>query len=680
MNPSGRIQLKKFPTMIGIAWLLGLVVAYGLFQLGSGTSADGLSIFFSHLQNVLAVILTMTLAAAAGYCLCAKDMEEALAGLVAPLLGLAVISTLFLLIGLLGWFPPRWGAWLILLLLNALLFRRVLRWLAWVRARWDDFWQPVDSGWLRAGRIFIVVAMVLALLMALAPPTQWDSLMYHLSAGQFYLQEGRIITSYDNVRFSNPNFVIMLFAWLQLIAQAQSAGLLMWVFGLLMIAAIAVFSARVAKEKSTDLLLLCSVIVVSMNGVWLSFTRAYSDAVVIVLFLTGLILLMEWGATRQNRLLIYAGVCAGLLVATKYTAFPFPMGFALAAVLIARREKQPWLPALTRLVLVAFLVFFPWLIKNWLVDGNPLAPYIWGSPASDMFDQLRQQSTSVGHWLVNWLLLPLQASIFGKEGLSPFQGGIGPFLFGAVPLVLLGWNKIKGDVRGIILLLFLSVTPAFLVWTVGSYFSDNLSIVRFYYGMSVVLALGIGMWLLHLPVIETGFPVRKIITAALVVATIISGSLVLYEYVLVNPLAVVLGRESTDAFLERRLGGMYVMSQEIQQLAEQDDSTRVIMLWEPRVFYCAPYCIGDDNLNHWQQALLYAGSGDAVVDEWIDDGITHVLSYDTGADFLVNNELQNTPKLTENEYDQFREVLPSRLNLLLSSDGYLLYAIVGNTK
>jgi hypothetical protein len=459
MNPFSKIQWKKLPTMIGIAWLLGLVVAFGLFQLSSGSSADRLTLFFGHLQNILAVVLTMTLAAAIGYCLCSKDMEEALAGLVAPLLGLGMISTLILVIGLLGWFPSRLIAWLILLLLNALLFRRVLRWLAWARARWDDFWRPVDSGWLRAGRFFIVAAMVLALLMALAPPTQWDSLMYHLSAGQFYLQQGRIVTSYDNVRFSNPNFVIMLYAWLQLIAQAQSAGLLMWVFGLLMIAAIAVFSARVAKEKATELLLLCSVIVVGINGVWLSLTRAYSDVVVIVLFLTGLILLVEWGTTRQKPLLIFTGVCAGLLVATKYTAFPFPMGFALAAILIARREKQPWLPALTRLVVAAFVVFSPWLLKNWLVDGNPVAPYIWGSPASDMFDQLSRQSTSVGHWLINWLLLPLQASIFGKEGLSPFKGIIGPIIFGALPFVFLGWQYLEKKVKSVIAVYLIASLP-----------------------------------------------------------------------------------------------------------------------------------------------------------------------------------------------------------------------------
>ena len=676
MNPFGKIQLKKLPTMIGIAWLLGLVVAFGLYQLSSGNTAYVVTLFFHHLQNILAVMLTMTLAAAVGYCLCAKDLEETLAGLVAPLLGLAVISTLFLLIGLLGWFPSRWLAWLILLLLNVLLHRRVLRWLAWVKARWDDFWRPVDSGWLRAGRIFIVAAMVLALLMALAPPTQWDSLMYHLSAGQFYLQQGRVVTSYDNVRFSNPNFVIMLFAWLQLLAQAQSAGLLMWLFGLLMIAAIAVFSARVAKENATNLLLLCSVIVVGINGVWLSLTRAYSDAVVIVLFLTGLILLLEWGSTKQNRLLIYTGVCAGLLVATKYTAFTFPMGFAMVAVLIARREKQPWLPPLLTIGLAAFVVFSPWLLKNWLVDGNPVAPYIWGSPASDPFDQLTRQSTSVGHWLINWLLLPLQASIFGKEGLSPFKGIIGPIIFGVLPFVFLGWRNLEKKVQFVLSVFLIASLPAFFIWSIGAYLSETLSIVRYHYALFVVLAVAVGVWLFHFPAKMTGFPVRKAIMGAVAISTIFACGLMLFEYVLVSPLGVVMGRESTDAYLERRLGGMFALSREIQQLAEQDDSMRVILLWEPRVFYCAPYCIGDDNLNHWQQALHYADSGDAVIDEWIDEGITHMMMYVSGAEFLVRNELQNTPKLTETEYEEFQRILPERMSLVNDFGGYALFELV----
>ena len=87
----------------------------------------------------------------------------------------------------------------------------------------------------------VVIMLVIAFLIAPAPPTQWDALMYHLSAGQYYLQQNGIVVSFDNYRYSNPNLMMMVFLWLQILAGGESGAILMWFMGILLIISVRAF-------------------------------------------------------------------------------------------------------------------------------------------------------------------------------------------------------------------------------------------------------------------------------------------------------------------------------------------------------------------------------------------------------------------------------------------------------
>jgi len=52
------------------------------------------------------------------------------------------------------------------------------------------------------------------------------------------------------------------------------------------------------------------------------------------------------------------------------------------------------------------------------------------------------------------------------------------------------------------------------------------------------------------------------------------------------------------------------------------------------------------------------------------------MMYVSGAEFLVRNELQNTPKLTETEYEEFQRILPERMSLVNDFGGYALFELV----
>lgn len=75
-------------------------------------------------------------------------------------------------------------------------------------------------------------------------------------------------------------------------------------------------------------------------------------------------------AEASRWLPVAMGLAAGFCFAIKYTGFP-AMLYVMALLLWQRRPK-----ALAWACLAAALIAVPWLVKNWIYVGNPLAPFL----------------------------------------------------------------------------------------------------------------------------------------------------------------------------------------------------------------------------------------------------------------------------------------------------------------
>jgi hypothetical protein len=102
---------------------------------------------------------------------------------------------------------------------------------------------------------------------------------------------------------------------------------------------------------------------------------AYNDvAVACVLF--GIFHLTEvWVVTRQRGLIILIALLAGFAFAIKYTAFLAIPYVLVRIVWTLRKEQRPWLKTGAAICAVSLAVASPWLIKNALWTGNPVAPF-----------------------------------------------------------------------------------------------------------------------------------------------------------------------------------------------------------------------------------------------------------------------------------------------------------------
>lgn len=627
---------KKIARLLAVVWLAAIVVAYywvhvpyllpaPLVSIGVGVGRAA--------SDVAAVALTVGLAGALGR-LVLSDLaflsdEEQVA--LQALLGLALIGITVLVAGLLGLFPPRWLAWLTMAALWGLLWPQARDWLRQTLTALRTILAPTDDAftrWLRRGVIFL---LALAAVMALAPPTAWDALMYHLAGGRVYLAVGRIISVPDNFRLGFPQLTLMLYTWLMILASPAAGALLHGGFGGLLLMALHGVARRQGYPAAAWL---AATALLLSDTLWGEFGRAYSDLAAMAYAFAALdVLLAPRGkAGAQQSPTWLAGLFTGCMMGVRYTALGAALGIGILTLWLARRRGVVlMLREGATLVLAATLAFGPWALKNTLVDGNPLAPYIWGAPGYDDLDRFYEQRPGTGLDIGTLLVAPLQATVFGIEGKLPYNNASGPLLLALLPIVFVGWRQQPTERQAFLSGLLIFCLPPLLVWLVGAGITTRLTHLRYLFPMFPALALAIGIGLASLSDVAVRKVAQAVVLAALAIG-VVSASL---TFVAGGATRVVLGLESEEDYLTRTLGAYYAAMQQINRLPE---GARVLMLWEPRGFYCHPRCIPDDALDAWWHDRQLEDDPFQIARRWRDEDITHVLVYEAGARFLLDEE------------------------------------------
>jgi hypothetical protein len=130
---------------------------------------------------------------------------------------------------------------------------------------------------------------------------------------------------------------------------------------------------------------------------------------------------------------------------------------------------------------------------------------------------------------------------------------------------------------------------------------------------------------LRRPQLDVGWLARAVV--GLTLALLLFSLLV--RFLQINPLPAVLGLESRDDYLTRRLGWYYVVIEAINR--ELPPDAVVLFLWEPRSYHCRADCRPDALLDRWLHTThVYGYDADGIADAWYADGVTHVLLCRTG--------------------------------------------------
>jgi hypothetical protein len=508
---------------------------------------------------------------------------------------------------------------------------------------------------------FTGLSILLSLGIALAPPAAWDALVYHLRLPQQILAEGSLQITGDSLFRELPQNAEMLFtAAMALTGRAESAAVLGWGAACLALLGLAGTARRMGLRHS----LLPAALLLSGDTLARSMGWGYVDW---ISALFGYCALCAVSHREKHGLWIaYAGVFAGFAAGTKYTA-----GIIFAVLLLSIFQPRNWKTFLQQAAVLTagfFLAFLPWILRGFTFFGNPLPPLLdSGSLAEIKMAFFTGRPLAEAWWMA--AVMPFLQSTIGIYGAMPFGVTIGPLLFAFLPGAM---ARRGGDrpVDGI--LLKLGGLCALLFWAAcgaGAFFSASLIQPRLYLslfpGIALLAAYGFeGLWNIRLAKIRVGAAAAAL--GALVLAAQAGGFF--QSWIGSGVPAYLTGSQTRTTYLENNLGWYMRAMDAIRALP---DDSKVLTLWEPRGFYCAQSCLEDATIDRWYLAMRSGKTAEEILAGWRAQGITHVLLFDTGAEFERAGRSEYSPSDWE-ALERLQALLPV---VETFGGGYTLYLL-----
>lgn len=362
------------------------------------------------------------------------------------------------------------GLWLVAVAVLAVgaVATAAVRWVylglaVWVLPAPRRFWSGFALGasrlsrWGRLLLCLLVVAAVLNLVGAVAPPFEYDELEYHLGAPTEYARAGRIVFLPHNFYSNLPQLTEMLYLLMLTTASAVAAKLVHAMFGVLAALTVYAVGCRLWHRSvgvTAAALFYCLPFVQELSHTArIDLATTFYAAVAFGWILVG-------RQENQRESLWLAALAAGCAVATKWPAVAVVVLPALLFVAGTWRTVR----AVLVFAWLAVLPVMPWLVKNWLLAGNPLYPLLsswWPSP----------------HWSA------AQAALFAAKHYPRFDAvgwwqalerlwvysfvepGAVPVLLVVVPLVLALPRRVEPVARAAAVLLALSYAG----WFAGTF-------------------------------------------------------------------------------------------------------------------------------------------------------------------------------------------------------------------
>ncbi|MFW6069416.1 MAG: ArnT family glycosyltransferase [bacterium] len=551
--------------------------------------------------------------------------------------GLGFLSLLLLGLGLLGLFTT-WAAALLLVLLLLLVRRDV--WRVWQDVKQLSLPRPEE----RLQRWFLVYGaamLALTFFMALAPPTAWDSLTYHLTGPKFYIEAGRIVHPVDIPHLGFPLLGQMHFALGMLLLGDGPAALFHFGYGLMALVMTVALARRAFDERTAWF---SAAVFLSVPTLFTLMSWPYVDATLLFYATAAFYAFVRWreahtaGSSERGWLLLL-GVACGFAGSVKYTAVLIPMSIALSMAWIMRRQG---LLAIARrllpVALVSILLVLPHLLENWMTTGNPLYPFLlndgrfWDAWRAWWYDRPGTGLAATAPWRLP--LVPLEATILGTEGTEFYEATLGPLLLLSASLLLVTWRTMNREERaiGAHMLLFFGIN--YLFWLSGVARTALLLRARFLFFVFGVLAVLGGAALARLqkwrrPQLDVDWIVQVVVVLSLGLLLFTQTT----QFLRANPLPVIAGLESRRSFEARRLG---VYTEVIETVNELPPGAKVDFLWEARTYGCRVECWPDAILDRYLHYTQHYGFDAAqLADHWREEEYTHVLLYEAGLDFVL---------------------------------------------
>src|SRR6266853_1492196 len=450
-----------------------------------------------------------------------------------------------------------------------------------------------SAGWAALG--LVVTGQILALVAALAPPTAKDTLLYHYALPKAWIAVGQAIVIPYNIAGYYPLGVEMHAVWAMLLGAPL---VIVWI----------PTGYEVAASAYVDL---------ALAGYTALAVRAFG----------------RWWTSGQSRQLAWVAAGVGGALSIKLSAAFLLLPLALLGLLHALgtgsqdREASRPTTALTAAGVLGALALgvtlaAPWYVRNWIRTGSPLFPFyleIWPAQApgwdlerSRLYETLFSLYGDVRGPL-DYLWSPIRLAVAAQPDQPAFYDGVLGIVF-VLALPLLAWALWRRHLDVELRLAVLISAGLFVFWLFSS------QQLRYLLPAAAGLAVAIAVAGSRL---DRGL--SRPLCGLVVAGAALGLPVVLAWFLALDPARVVLGGESREAFLARRLD-YYPYYQVVNR--DLPPTARVWLIDMRRDTYhldrpaFSDFIFEDYTLTRYVRA---ATSVDEIRDRVRADGITHLL-------------------------------------------------------
>jgi hypothetical protein len=285
--------------------------------------------------------------------------------------------------------------------------------------------------WQIALLVLMAVYVILDVISTCAPISSPDALLYHAADPARFEEAHRIFEVPWNSSSYEPSSVEMLVLDGFLLWNSVQGAFAPLLLGLLALAAVIGATHRLVGRPAA---LLAGAIFFAQPFMTWEVTSSFIEAGLACTVVLAAWNFMRFLEVRGRAHLIVVGIMVGGAAGMKYLGLIAFAAFVVAALLVRPHLRAAHVFAL---VIPAVAVAVPWYVKNAVLTGNPVYPYLFGGLNSSAVAELADTRAQFGygHSVMDFLLLPFR--LLGDA--KPFDAGefISPLFLLFAPLVFL---------------------------------------------------------------------------------------------------------------------------------------------------------------------------------------------------------------------------------------------------
>ena len=402
--------------------------------------------------------------------------------------------------------------------------------------------------------LFLLVASIfvvsfLNLISSLAPPSDGDSVTYHLALPKLYVRHGMIITTPFYKDWLSPfnaemwniiglllgfNSLPLVFQW----AMGIAGGLVLYLM----------VSERISYRAG-----LFTVVIYYLTPwlITLSSTAKCDPSFFAFIFMS-LHLIFKWKENNSDKWLWLSAIFTGMALASKYQGLYWALTIGILLVIMLWDEWRKYPQRALKITFIftgiALIIVSPWYLRNFFVTGDPIWPFgysifhsqYWSQSLHNKYLSWHQgPAVSVLSYFMGLWNITLNQSIYISGGVRiPYL----PIQLSLVPGLIFFWSRLTEKQKEFMKYLFIIIIVYYTIW---------------FFGYQQRRYLIPAMSFLLIPSSYVFWEMMKLRIGKLAVLLLLGTTLsfsISYSFIYSKQfIPVVLGIETKDEFLEKKI-------------------------------------------------------------------------------------------------------------------------------